>query len=100
MSEVTDAKVKVETMTKEKIVHKEKVDTAFTEIGVQANTFILLSKDKLDSLLVLFFKELNITLEDSEHEFGNKLKSLLNYFDQSQNKTKNCSGALKNYRNC
>ncbi|CAC5423318.1 TRIM56 [Mytilus coruscus] len=87
VSEVTDAKVKVETMIKEKRVNKEKLDTTFTEIEVQANTFIVSLKDKLDNLLALFIKELNITRDDSEHEFENKLKSLQklsNHFDEFQ----------------
>ncbi|XP_063413502.1 uncharacterized protein LOC134695942 [Mytilus trossulus] len=91
MSDVVDFKVKVETIIKEKRVEKEKLDAAFIGIEEQAKKFIESLKDKLDNLLNVFIKELDITREDSEHAFDNKLKSLQklsNYFDKLQCTTK------------
>ncbi|CAC5423320.1 unnamed protein product [Mytilus coruscus] len=91
LSEVNDIKVKVEKVMKEKNGEKEKLDTSFTEIEAEANQFISSLKNKLDSLLALFIKEMNITREDSEHAFENKRKTfenLSNYFDKLQCTTK------------
>ncbi|CAC5391476.1 unnamed protein product [Mytilus coruscus] len=65
VSEVNDIKVKVEKVMKEKNDEKEKLDTVFTEIEAEVNKFISSIKDKLDSLLALFIKGLNITQASS-----------------------------------
>ncbi|CAC5391478.1 unnamed protein product [Mytilus coruscus] len=91
LSEVNDIKVKVENVMKEKNGEKEKLDIAFSEIETEANTFVSSLKDKLDSMLALFIKGLNITREESENAFENKLKTfekISNYFDKLQTTTK------------
>ncbi|CAG2252415.1 unnamed protein product [Mytilus edulis] len=91
LSEVNSIKVKVGKVMKEKNSEKEKLDTAFTEIEAEANQIISTFKDKLDSLLVLFIKGLNMTREESGNAFENKLKTfkkLSKYFDKLECTTK------------
>ncbi|CAC5370050.1 unnamed protein product [Mytilus coruscus] len=91
LSEVNDIKVKVENVMKEKNGEKEKLDIAFSEIETEANTFVSSLKDKLDSMLALFIKGLNITREESENAFEDKMKTfekISNYFDKLQTTTK------------
>ncbi|XP_071152191.1 E3 ubiquitin-protein ligase TRIM45-like [Mytilus edulis] len=76
LSEVSDVKAKVETIMEEKRVQKENLEITFKEIEVQAKTFISLIKDKIDRLLATFTKGLNITREESEQAFENKLKNI------------------------
>ncbi|XP_063416462.1 E3 ubiquitin-protein ligase TRIM33-like [Mytilus trossulus] len=91
LSEVNAIKVKVEKVMKEKNGEKEKLDISFTEIEAEANQIISTLKDKLDSLLALFIKGLNMSREESEDAFENKLKTfekLSKYFDKLECTTK------------
>ncbi|VDH90058.1 tripartite motif-containing protein 2/3 [Mytilus galloprovincialis] len=90
-SELSEIKETIEYKIEETRSEKEKKDNTFAGIEDNARQFILSLKAKLESLLVLFLKEMNLTHNEQSFEFESKIKTyekLLTHIETMQCVTK------------
>ncbi|CAC5391470.1 unnamed protein product [Mytilus coruscus] len=94
-SELIEMKNKVNELKKARGIHKKKLDVVFTEMESNARKHIDCLKKKLNSLLAVFVKELNLTREEqrvSSEEKIDAFDKLLSYIEQLQNASKTVEG--------
>ncbi|CAG2250649.1 TIF1G [Mytilus edulis] len=63
-SELIEMKSKVYELKEARLFDKEKLDVVFTEMELNASQHVLCLKEKLDSLLDVFIKKLNVTRDE------------------------------------
>ncbi|XP_063416460.1 E3 ubiquitin-protein ligase TRIM33-like [Mytilus trossulus] len=90
-SELIEMKNKVNEFKTTRGIHKKKLDVVFTEMELNARKNIDCLKKKLNSLLAVFVKELNLKREEqrvSSEEKMDAFDKLLSYIEQLQNASK------------
>ncbi|XP_063443368.1 E3 ubiquitin-protein ligase TRIM71-like [Mytilus trossulus] len=90
-SELIEMKSKVYEIKEARWVHKERLDVVFTEMELNASQHVLCLKEKLDSLLDMFIKKLNLTRDEQRLSSEEKMEvvdKLLRYIEQLQNVSK------------
>ncbi|CAG2250650.1 unnamed protein product [Mytilus edulis] len=87
-SELIKMKSKVYELKEARVFHKEKLDAVFTEIKLNASQHVLCLKEKLNSLLDVFIKKLNLTSDEQRLCSEEKIEvvdKLSRYIEQLQN---------------
>ncbi|XP_063442717.1 probable E3 ubiquitin-protein ligase MID2 [Mytilus trossulus] len=90
-SELIKMKSKVYELKEARWFHKEQLDFIFTEIESNAKQHVLCLQQKLDSLLDVFIKKLNLTRDEERLSSEEKLEAVDNlsgYIEQLQNVSK------------
>ncbi|CAC5396326.1 TRIM56 [Mytilus coruscus] len=90
-SELIEMKNKVDELKEARWLHKEKLDVVFTEMELNARKHVVFLKEKLDSLLDVFIKKLNLTRDEQRLSSEEKMEvvdKLSCYIEQLQNVSK------------